>query len=397
MKPLFCLFFTITVLLVSHVLHSQVQVQFEQLQQNHRMVEKLFVPQRDSASFLRTPYASGSFTEIDKIRRNAAHIRKIILVYTTYKYSPAFDQEKLNYRRLLSLYKMAPELFDHTDIEWEMAGQTGCNSREEGNDFFHGFVIIPAGSVPLPDPEGYQDETVHKREVEFMDSIIRKMTRDTLADTILYFTKSKWDDRLGFVPDSNYAVWSKSGRKEIFRLPHRDSTVLTALNKIPVRGRTLIVADVTGSMSTFNTQLLVWLRRQLTTGTIGKVVFFNDGDKKPDFQKIPGSTGGIYIADPATFDDITSLLQKAMKNGNGGDIPENNVEAILEGLKHCPDCSSVIMIADNLAPVRDLELAKNITVPVHVILCGKGVVALQDYQTLAATTNGSVTGKPVIP
>lgn len=397
MKPLFCLYNTILSLFVSHALYSQVQSQFDYLQQNHRMVEKLVIPQRDSAVFFRTPYASGAFSDLDRIRRNAGSIRKVILVYTTYKYSPNFNQEKLNYRRLLSLFKVAPELFDQPGIEWEMAGQTGCNSREEGKDFFHGFVIIPVSSVPLPGPEGYQDETTHKREVEFMDSIIRKMTVDTIADTILYFTKSKWDDRLGFVPDSNYAVWSKSGRKNVFKLPHRDSTVLTALNKIPIRGRTLVVADVTGSMSSFNTQLLVWLQRQLKTGTIGKVVFFNDGDKKADFQKTPGNTGGIYISDPASFDDITSLLQKAMKNGNGGDIPENNVEAILEGLKHCPDCSSVIMIADNLAPVRDLELAKNITVPVHVILCGKGVVALQDYQTLATTTNGSVTGKPVIP
>ncbi|CAF4270482.1 unnamed protein product, partial [Rotaria sordida] len=40
-------------------------------------------------------------------------------------------------------------------------------------------------------------------------------------------------------------------------------------------------------------------------------------------------------------------MQAATKNGNGGDGPENDIEAILYGIKQCSTCTNLIHIAGN--------------------------------------------------
>jgi Leucine-rich repeat (LRR) protein len=57
-------------------------------------------------------------------------------------------------------------------------------------------------------------------------------------------------------------------------------------------------------------------------------------------------------------------------NGSGGDRQENDIEAILESIKRYPNHSEIILIADNLACIRDIELATKIDKPVRVIVCG---------------------------
>jgi hypothetical protein len=52
------------------------------------------------------------------------------------------------------------------------------------------------------------------------------------------------------------------------------------------------------------------------------------------------------------------------------DGPENNIEAILHGIKQNHRIKSVILIADNNATPRDLELLNKVRGPTRVILCG---------------------------
>jgi hypothetical protein len=61
---------------------------------------------------------------------------------------------------------------------------------------------------------------------------------------------------------------------------------------------------------------------------------------------------------------------KVMQRGFGGDIPENNLEAIIAGIKKFPNTKEIIMIADNFAAVRDMVMLEKIKTPVKVILCG---------------------------
>ncbi|GIV27967.1 MAG: hypothetical protein KatS3mg027_1781 [Bacteroidia bacterium] len=73
-------------------------------------------------------------------------------------------------------------------------------------------------------------------------------------------------------------------------------------------------------------------------------------------------------------------------------LKKNVIEAILYGLKKIKEIEHVILIADNWAPVRDINLLPKIKVPVHVILCGvtNGMKINADYLNIAYKTKGSI-------
>ena len=59
----------------------------------------------------------------------------------------------------------------------------------------------------------------------------------------------------------------------------------------------------------------------------------------------------------------------AKANGDGGDGPENDIEAILHTISKCSSCQNIIHIADNGATPRDLILLHHVTKPIKVIVC----------------------------
>lgn len=75
-----------------------------------------------------------------------------------------------------------------------------------------------------------------------------------------------------------------------------------------------------------------------------------------------------------------------MTNGSGGDIPENNIEALLAGDKLCSSCDSIIMIVDNWAPIKDISLLTGWHKPVKVVVCGVFDKINPDYLKLARDT-----------
>ncbi len=62
-------------------------------------------------------------------------------------------------------------------------------------------------------------------------------------------------------------------------------------------------------MSPYAAQLLLWLKLTLDDAKARYLVFFNDGDKRPDSEKRPGSTGGIYSAEVNGLDNALALAQ----------------------------------------------------------------------------------------
>jgi hypothetical protein len=120
-------------------------------------------------------------------------------------------------------------------------------------------------------------------------------------------------------------------------------------------------------------------------------VFFNDGNNLPDQKKRIGATGGIYYSGPTTSDSIRKLMAKVTNAGSGGDIPENNMEALIKGTKQSTPFTDLIMVVDNDSPVKDIELLKDFHYPVHIILCGAshGVINL-DYLLIAWKTKGTI-------
>jgi hypothetical protein len=83
-------------------------------------------------------------------------------------------------------------------------------------------------------------------------------------------------------------------------------------------------------------------------------------------------------------------MQTAMRRGDGGDIPENNLEALIAAQKRWPQLDSFIMIADNNAAIKDISLIKQVTKPVNIILCGVSDKIHPHYVELAAKTNGRI-------
>lgn len=153
----------------------------------------------------------------------------------------------------------------------------------------------------------------------------------------------------------------------------------------------LIVCDLTGSMDPYANQLAAWYQLNVKLEPNLQFVFFNDGDQKSDAQKVIGKTGGIYYQKAKGLDSLIYLMSRVRANGNGGDCAENNMEALIKGVKMANPYKELVMIVDNNAPVKDISLLKEFNKPVHIVLCGAndGFV-LEDYLLIAWKTKGSI-------
>lgn len=170
-----------------------------------------------------------------------------------------------------------------------------------------------------------------------------------------------------------------------------DPTISNALTRNREKWKKmLIVEDVTGSMIPYVADLLIWNSLRSNMENTGHFVFFNDGDAKEDFEKEIGCTGGIYHVRPKSLTELEKMMVKAIAGGTGGDTRENDMEAVLAGIEACPDCTDIILIADNNATPRDLSLLEKVGKPIHVILCGIQYAPNPAHLGIAWKTKGSV-------
>jgi hypothetical protein len=264
-------------------------------------------------------------------------IMRVDLVYTNFP--DGADFSLLNKRRLIELYLLSPEVFANPATQWRFVAQTKCKSLTEANNLFHGVVITfrPAASIASSE-----------------------MERSYLTDVV-------------------------AGKAAIY-----DSTIFKVFQRNKKWHDMLVISDFTGSMSPYGAQVLLWQALNMTNKPIKNFVFFNDGDMTPDNEKVIGKTGGIYYCTADNLDTIVNVASETIRNGYGGDAPENDIEAILEGLKKYPDCGEVVLIADNLSNMRDYELLSKIKKPVKVILCGTNYGINVQYVNLAYRTKGSI-------
>ena len=166
--------------------------------------------------------------------------------------------------------------------------------------------------------------------------------------------------------------------------------VSSSLAKVNWSNATL-VCDVTGSMAPFNAQVIEFIGNQLKNKLQGpkQFVFFNDGDNRKDKTKKVGQTGGVYSYTSTNLDSISEQIISVMSKGSGGDLEENNVEALIKALEKYPRTERLILIADNYASPRDMSLVRSVGIPVHLVVCG-GSVLNEDYLDLAYQTKGSL-------
>lgn len=193
---------------------------------------------------------------------------------------------------------------------------------------------------------------------------------------VYYLIKEDCDSSLIYVPD-----WLNGADY---------NAVEATFKRHPDWQNSLVVMDVTGSMSPYIAKTMSWVKATQDSSQVSAFVFFNDGDMTPDSRKKTGTVGGIYGARNTAFEPVYKQMKTTMNNGGGGDCPENNVEATIKGINDYPDCDEVIMVADNWATPRDLSLVKQLDRPVHVIVCGSFFGLNEAYIQLAYDTRGSV-------
>ncbi len=260
------------------------------------------------------------------------------VVYTDF--SKKDVQDKLNRKRLTELYFLCPDVFSQSMTQWKYVEQLGYATEEDAKKLFHG-VVIRYIKIPVYKPLTLKD-------------MLGKMDVKLLSDTSLF---------------------------KVFR-------------KYIKRKDELVCADFTGSMSPYYLQLMVWISLKHSNKPLN-FTFFNDGDATADYLKRTGNVGGLYMVNSNSIDTITKYAYRCVIGGNGGDTPENNIEAILKGLKKFPETKEIIMLADNWADMRDYALISEVPIPVRVILCGTNYFGYKtavnpQYLDLARKTGGSV-------
>ena len=349
----------------------------------------------------------------NSIDLSTVQVTAVDLIFTDYPSDD--DLIKLNSDRLKKLFEKYPALASASSINWKLIRQTNGRERDKAIELFHGFVVYykPKQSTASMDTEVSKLKEMLTPEVP--DEIIKRrrgfLTGDTTElrknyDIESYTTVQKMPVRKALrylgIDEREIVNYKNYDSLFVYEKPlddstgiHMsvkttlDSTVLKVLDRMQWNSM-LVVTDVTASMFPYTGQLLLWLKLNEDDRRIQQFVFFNDGDNREDDTKVAGRTGGIYSSGSSVFETIEELAFKAMINGNGGSIPENNVEALLHGIKACPDCGSIVMIADNSSAVSDLSLLKNVNRPVHIILCGIHNEINTDYLDIAKSTKGSI-------
>ncbi len=290
----------------------------------------------ENSTLIRMPY--GSWKIINSSPSNPLKRKTVLevrLICTDYPKGEDFTL--LNKKRLASLFLLAPELFDNPFIEWTLVYQTGA-TKSDYYHYYHGFEIVCR-----------PDYTSAKYEREYLLNIIKGYT------------------------------------------PVKDSLILKIMKRNDWKDMT-VVGDFTGSMSPYIGELLLWYNLTINKSKeeVDAFVFFNDGNTKADAEKKIGKTGGIYYTEENELDSVLQTAVTTIENGFGGDIPENDIEALLFAQDKFKESENFILVADNLANMRDVALIEKLEKPVRIIICGVSRVINTEYLNLALKTKGSI-------
>lgn len=347
------------------------QLSVKDLLASEEVHQPVYVPVStvDKQLRLEMSYGSADFRSISEKSLKGASIAAVDIVYSDFPKGAGFS--KLNMQRLENLLKLYPELSKSKRITWRFVRQTGCKDLASARALFHGIVI---SYRPV------QSAAETTREVRYLEDILRlPKAEGTFKEVPATASRSHMQEMVPVLGKDRF----------VYSPVMQDSTVFNVLSRNKW-SKMAITADLTGSMSPYTAQLLLWLRLNTNDSKVKQFVFFNDGDGKPDHHKVIGSTGGIYSLRSLSFDEVNRMAVKVMRNGCGGDSPENNIEALLKTAELCPDCSQYIMIADNWAMVKDISLLHLVKKPVRIILCGAHYGINTQYLDIARATGGSI-------
>lgn len=169
----------------------------------------------------------------------------------------------------------------------------------------------------------------------------------------------------------------------------KDSTLFRVFKRNDHWKKVLLVVDMTGSMFPYIGQLLVWYKMNYESELITYYALFNDGDNLADNMKVLGRTGGVHGFEAKDYKKFKKDIENVRKKGEGGDDPENDIEALLTAITMTRNYNDIVLLADD-SDIRDMKLLKRLRKPVHIILCGTKRGINQQYLQLALHTKGSI-------
>ena len=167
-----------------------------------------------------------------------------------------------------------------------------------------------------------------------------------------------------------------------------NSTVYRSMEAVIPKEKVCVVMDVTSSMSIHLASMNWWLVNSPDSLNIVHYTFFNDGDNAEDRKKKVGRTGGIYHGQKLR--ELPATLMEAMHKGNGGDVVENDFEALIAAQNQSQNADALLLIVDNFSDVRDEDLLPQISMKTHVIVAGDVTVVRECYLNLAKATGGDL-------
>lgn len=259
----------------------------------------------------------------------------IDLVYSDYPEGDDFTE--LNRRRILELYALLPEAFNRQVVSWRVVKQTGVQKTGGIQNYFHGFAVYYR-----PMPSNFAEETLIKDIVEG-------------------------------------------------RVKPEDSTLLKVFERHEEWKDMLVVCDVTGSMSPYTAQLLLWIKANQKLRSMKNIVFFNDDEDNSTNQSKTDDPTGMWAVSSGNYMTVIDVALEAMKKG---EHHENNLEAVCAAIKKFPeDKMNVLMIADNWEDPCDMELVDYLAkqhIPLRIIVCGVNASFNMNYLEIARRTGGSV-------
>jgi hypothetical protein len=293
-------------------------------------IGKYEVPEKEGERFVKVEMKIGEFEVQNPWAVEVLQSKKIDSVHLVYTDFPKnMDFTELNRNRFNKLFKLFPELKHEHYIKWRIFRQTDCKTLEEATTFFHGFVVFYKDQL-----KPHLDPIFQAERKEFLEKKFERLALQKVGMSI-----------------------------------SQDSATLKVFHRNAKDWKNIvIISDWTGSMYPYTLQVLKWQIEENAHERILGYVFFNDGDMKKTPEKEIGSTGGIYQTPNAQVYTIFNYMQKVKNKGDGGDITENDVEAILFAQEAYPEAEEFILIADNLSGVRDMSLLKNIKKPVRIVL-----------------------------
>jgi antitoxin component YwqK of YwqJK toxin-antitoxin module len=210
------------------------------------------------------------------------------------------------------------------------------------------------------------------------------------------FSKGELDGSYAHFDKKGYVTYESPSKETTLKFDKflsgeykiKDSTLFFVFKRNKEWKKMMLVVDMTGSMFPYIGQMLVWYRQNYEDGRVKYYALFNDGDNLTDDKKVLGKTGGVHPFEAKDYRKLKKDIEDVRKLGEGGDDPENDVEALTAAMVAFRDYSDIILIADE-SNVRDMALLKRIKKPIHVIMCGTKKGINEQYLRIAYQTKGS--------